>query len=195
MRSDSTPVRGWLTLALMGAIAAALVASPVDARSGLNRKKVRKIATRVFERRIGPATAALQPRCADGAVLAHAFVASSPSFPNTYTSDPGLVQNAFNCRSAIDEVQVRRFGTGMYAVSIPGLTDAPGNSASYVVVTGPRGSCLVDCTDAAVNWTPGSLADVPVIFFSVQDFQPTADGADSGSQVDVPFSFAVLDSS
>jgi hypothetical protein len=139
-------------------------------------------------------SAAFQQKCKDGTILAHANIQASSTFDSSYTIDPAKVENAYNCKSATNEVKVKRNSAGSYTVSLPGISTDAANTGKWVVVTGNQGACFFGCTDAATNWfssTDGTEGDVLV--FLIADYQPTDDAANSGDLQDTPFSFAVLD--
>jgi hypothetical protein len=137
---------------------------------------------------------AFQQTCKDGAILAHATVIASSTFDSSYTIDPAKVENAYNCKSATNEVKVKRNSVGSYTVSLPGISTDAANTGKWVVVTGNLGACFFACTDGATNWFPstdGTEGDV--IVFLVADYVPTDDMTNSGDLQDTAFSFAVLD--
>jgi hypothetical protein len=57
MVQNRTLGRGVAVLAALGLVAGALIVSPVGAAAPVTKKKVKKIATKVFNKKIGPATA------------------------------------------------------------------------------------------------------------------------------------------
>jgi hypothetical protein len=57
--------RGVAVLAALALVAGALIVSPVGAAAPVTKKKVRKIATKVFNKKIGPATAPFEAKSSD----------------------------------------------------------------------------------------------------------------------------------
>lgn len=201
----------WVAVLIVGILMGSIMIAPVGAHlKSFNHLKTKHFYTKKAsdERfvNIGEAAAdadkldtldatAFQHKCKDGAFLAYAHVNASGTFSSTYTTDPTAVQNAYNCKSSTNEVKVRRYSTGVYAVSLPGISNDPANTGEFVVVTGNLGSCQgPGCTDGATNWI--SLpdgAEGDILFFFIHDYQPQDDMADYGQAEDSPFSFAVLD--
>jgi hypothetical protein len=124
----STVLRGAVTLALLGLLAGALIISPVGAAAPLTKAKVKKIATKVFNRKIGPATEDLQAACASGAVIAWAMLDIDAVGAN-YSSAPASPQ--FNCAGGPIEVRDDPdFADGFTNVRVPGVTTGAGGSAN-----------------------------------------------------------------
>lgn len=117
-----TWVRGMVTLAVIGGLAGALVASPVGAAFTPTKAKIKKIAkkeaTKVFNSLIGSAIANKQDVCANGTVFAFATIdgdlVTGPGFSTT-----GVLRQ-FNCAGG--PIEVEDNGTGDYDVRIPGIT-------------------------------------------------------------------------
>jgi hypothetical protein len=199
-------VRGAGALAILALLSAVAVISPVGAFEPGDKGKVRQIAknkatkvfnqefTGAFDAAFATASAPLQSECKDGAVLAHATVVGDAAFGTAFTSDPTKVQNAFNCKSATNSVRVRRTGSGVYQVSLPGISTDPANTGKWVVVTSAVGVCFFGCSDTIVFWFPlTEPTEGQIIQFYIGDAQPAADGANDVDLYDGQFSFAVLD--
>lgn len=132
--------RGAITLALIGGLTAALIASPVGAaKKAVTKKKVKNISTNIFNSlfpasfnsAIGAAIATKQNTCQPGTVLAWAYVDADVAFPATYTTTG--VSPQFNCAGG--PVEVRRESEGEYWVRVPGLSNTAASNAHFVAST------------------------------------------------------------
>ncbi|MDQ4006239.1 MAG: hypothetical protein M3135_08085 [Actinomycetota bacterium] len=119
---DRAWLRGVITLAILGALAGAMIASPVGAAFNPTKKQIKKIARKqaaaVFDASIGPAIDGKQQACANGSVLAYALV-DGHSLDGTFSSDN--VDPQFNCAGAPIDARVV-VDPGVYEVRIPGIT-------------------------------------------------------------------------
>jgi hypothetical protein len=108
--------RSVAVLAVAILAAGALAASSAGAAAPLTKAKVKKIATKVFNKKIGPATAGLQAKCQQGAVMGSAYI-DGAIYPDVNPGDPfSPVSSGWSCFGN-GTVQVRKVGVGFYDVN------------------------------------------------------------------------------
>ena len=137
-----------------------------------------------------------QTRCKDGAGLAHGYVIGSEgdTFPSEYTTDAAYIKNNYNCKSATNEVRVKRTGAGNFDISLPGISNNLSNTGNMVVLVSPTGLCFFGCSDSIAYYLPiEEEGQGWVIHVTIGDSQPSDDAADTNTLIDLNFSFQVLD--
>ena len=171
-------LRGAVSLAVLAGLAAALIASPATAHFlHPSKAQVKKVAKRVFNQRfpgafnaaIAPLEANNQDKCADGAVLAYAFVDGNGAVTSNAAFSTNGVGPQFNCKGG--PVEVRFDSVGTYEVRIPGITTVNPTTGVYLFQSAD------DHNDGIVNIDTHSGDDyIEVDTWSADD--ATSDNAD-----------------